>query len=123
MPVLDTNFLIALDSQDEAAIALLHELRAERLLVPDVVAAEYLTPLGARAAEGYQAIARAFTPASTSKEWVLAAAALRQRLRKEKRSIRLADFWIAAWAELEDTFVVTRSEKDFAAMGIKTRAW
>lgn len=123
MPVLDTNFLIALQAGEEGAVRLLNDLRGERLVVPAIVAVEFLTPYGTRAPKALEELHRAFTVTHTSDEWVLAAARLRQRLRREKRSLRLADFWIAAWAVHEDTAVVTRNVKDFDAMGVATRSW
>lgn len=34
-----------------------------------------------------------------------------------------ADFWIAVWAKVHATEVVTRNARDFAAMGMATRTW
>jgi len=123
MPVLDTNFLIAVQEREASALRLLAEIQREPLLVPSIVAVEFLTPYGAAAREAYEELDRAFTLAHTTPEWIQGAAKLRGRLRKEGRSIRLADFWIAAWASRHDTIVITRNGKDFEGMGIKTRAW
>jgi hypothetical protein len=86
-PVLDTDFLIALDTQEPAALALLEELKDETLLVPDIVAVEDLTPFGDRAADAHNELARPFTLAPTSRDWVLAATRLRERLRREAMGI------------------------------------
>lgn len=123
MPVLDTNFLIALKDEEPAATRLLNDLRGETLLVPSVVAVEFLTPYGPKATLAHEELARAFTLVHTSGDWVLAAAKLRNRLRREGKSIRLADFWIATWAALHDTFVVTKNVKDFEALGVESRGW
>lgn len=123
MAVLDTNFLIALHDREGPALRLLDELRGEVLLVPSVVAVEFLTAYGRRAPEAYAELERAFTVAHTDGDWVREAARLRARLRREGRSIRLADFWIATWAHLHGTFVVTRNERDFEALGVRARRW
>lgn len=123
MPVLDTSFLIALQAGDEKALELLATMKDEPLLVPGIVAVEFLTPFGAKAEKTYVELDRSFSLVHTSADWVLAAARLRQRLHRERRSIRLADFWIAAWAVLHDTPVVTRNATDFAAMGVATLTW
>lgn len=123
MPILDTDFLIALHQEDEAAVRRLVELQHEPLYIPAIVAVEFLTPFGPRARRAYEELGRAFTLVATSPEWVMAAANLRHRLRKEGRSIRLADFWIATWAVLYETPVVTRNAKDFRATGVDVIAW
>lgn len=123
MPVLDTNFLIALHAGDPDAERLLQEIASEVLLVPSIVAVEFLTPFGKKRAIAYERLHTAFTITDTNPDWILAAAALRLRLRREGKKIRMADFWIAAWAELATTYVVTRNTKDFTALGIDTRAW
>lgn len=123
MPVLDTNFLVALQSGDEAAAGLLREIARQPLLVPSVVAVEFLTPYGARAKRAREELDRAFEVVHTSEAWVETAARFRERLRKERRSIRIADFWIATWAVLHDTEVVTKNVKDYEAMGVATLSW
>jgi predicted nucleic acid-binding protein len=126
MPVLDTNFLIALQERDEAAMALLASMQREPLLVPSIVAVEFLAPYGANARDAkdaYEALERSFTIAHTDAAWIEAATKLRARLRKAKKSIRLADFWIATWAVAHGTSVVTKNVKDFEAIGVKTSTW
>ncbi|MEK6985025.1 MAG: PIN domain-containing protein [Candidatus Thermoplasmatota archaeon] len=121
MVVLDTNFLVALRAQEPAAIRLLADLAGERLLVPSVVAVEFLTgfPDVEAARDGLE---RSFHVEHTNGDWLVAAARMRRRLRGAGRA-RLADAWIATWATLHDTFVVTRNETDFQRLGVRTRAW
>jgi predicted nucleic acid-binding protein len=123
MPVLDTNFLIALEMRDPAAVALLEEIRHEDLLVPSIVAVEYLTTHGPDPSDAQVALARAFTLIHTDASWIETAARLRRKLRSKKRPIRLADFWIAAFAVHHDTHVISRDTEHFDAMGVRTRTW
>lgn len=120
MPVLDTNFLIALDDKDEAARGLLAELAGERLLVPSLVAAEYATGFVNPEPE-LERLAAAFQVEQTTAGWMRAAAKLRRTLRG--KAVRRNDVWIAAWASLHATYVVTRNEADFKALGVATRSW
>lgn len=122
MPVLDTNFLIALDDPDDQADTLLAQL-GPGVVVPAVVAAEYLTGSGRHAASDLDRIARHFLVAHTSAAWIQAAAALRRKAREQGRRPRLADSWIAAWAIVHDTYVVTRNVKAFEALGVKAKSW
>lgn len=123
MPVLDTSFLIALQDGDQNARQLMAEIADQPLLVPSIVAVEFLTRYGTTKKQAYQEIERAFTVVHTTPQWVLESAAHRQRLRRQRRSIRLADFWISTWAVMNDTIVVTTNEKDFRALGVKTQSW
>ena len=122
MPVLDTNFLIALDLEDAQAAALLQELAGEPLVVPSLVAAEYLTPQADPDAALRQMEA-AFTIAHTTPGWVVEAAALRRELRLARVPARSADAWIACWARLHKTFVVSRNAKEFQRLGVEVRSW
>lgn len=122
MPVLDTNFLIALHEREASAIRLLETLQGEPLLVPSIVAVEFLTAFD-DPTEAYDELERGFQFVHTSREWVRTATLRRQKLRRQGKSIRLADFWIATWAFLHDTFVVTRDAKDFQALGVAARTW
>lgn len=123
MPVLDTSFLIALESGDEPAERLLKTLHPQPLLVPSIVAVEFLTPYGDEAERALEELARAFHLCHTSKPWMIEASKLRHRLHQEGESIRLVDFWIATWASLHDTSVVTRNARDFEPMGIPLEIW
>lgn len=123
MAVLDTSFLIALENEDQQAMELLQWLDNEPLLVPDIVAVEYLTPYGEKAPRAYDELERAFHLVSTSPEWVLEASRLRHRLHERGVSIRLVDFWIATWASMHDTAIVTRNEGDFEAFGVPIETW
>ncbi len=124
MPVLDTSFLIAAWAEDQAALRLLDEIAAEPLVVPAVVAVEFLSGISPadhdRVLDG---IERRFTHAHTSREWASAAAQRRIHLRRQGRAIRTADFWISCWADLHDTYVITRNVRDFEALGVKARGW
>src|SRR5688500_13395879 len=124
MPVLDTNFLVALRGGDPAAAALLTKLRGEELIVPDVVAVEFMTPLaGTDDREAALAILeQEFHVRHADRAWVLEAAAFRNALRRKGAMIRRVDFWIACWARVHGTFVVTRDGSDFAAFGVKTKS-
>jgi predicted nucleic acid-binding protein len=122
MPVLDTNFLIALHDRDPRAEAVLAGLRGQALLVPSIVAVEFVQGL-ASPEHGQSELQAGFTVVHTTTAWIATAAAHRRRLRREGKKIRAADSWIAAWALLEDTFVVTRNRADFEAMHIQTRQW
>lgn len=123
MPVLDTNFLIALQDQDRAALTLLDEVHTERLLVPSIVAVEFLTGYTRGRREAHEALDAAFDVVHTDAAWIHTASQLRDRLRSKRRSIRAADFWIASWAVLHDTPVISRNVKDFEAMGVECRSW
>jgi predicted nucleic acid-binding protein len=123
MAILDTNFLIALKANEATAVELLGELEGEPLLVPSIVAAEYLTRFGADPVDAYQELDRAFTIVQTSPEWVKVAGHLRWSLQGKRRQVRRPDLWIGVWARLHRTFVVTRNEKDFGALGIEVRRW
>lgn len=122
MPVLDTNFLIALEMGDEAAHRF-NEVHGHSLLLPSVVAAEFLTPFGSKASQQFDLLMRSYRILDTSPEWILAAAAVRKKLVEARKRIRLADAWIAAWAVVHDTYVVTRNVKDFQALGVEAVAW
>lgn len=123
MPVLDSSFLIALQNGDDNARQLLAEISDQPLLVPSIVVVEFLTRYGTARKRAYQELQRSFTLVHTSGDWVFEAAAQRRRLRQQRRSIRLADFWISTWAFLHDTMVITTNEKDFRALGVKTKGW
>ncbi|MHB8632934.1 MAG: type II toxin-antitoxin system VapC family toxin [Thermoplasmatota archaeon] len=123
MPVLDTNFIIACALGDPGAVQLLSSMAGENVVVPSIVAVEYVTPFGPHHEGALAALEKSFTLAHTSRAWVLAAGRLRQELHARRKTIRLADFWISAWAVLEDTYVVTRNVRDFEALGVKTRTW
>jgi predicted nucleic acid-binding protein len=122
MPVLDTNFLIALDAKDPPALGLLEELRQEPLLVPSVVAAEFLT-MKADPAAAFDSLEAAFTVVQTSRAWTVEAASWRRELRSARIPARSADAWIACWARLHKTFVVTRNAKEFQRLGVEVRSW
>lgn len=123
MPVLDTSFLIALEGKDEDAIDLLERLEGRPLLVPDIVAVEYLTPYVEETERAYEELQRAFHLVSTSPQWILEASRMRHRVHEEGSSIRLVDFWIATWARLHDTSIVTRNEGDFEPFGVPIETW
>lgn len=123
MPVLDTNFLIALEDGNPAALALLTDISSEELVVPAVVAAEYLTHSGARRSRALEELERAFTIRNTSRTWIETAAAHRSSLAQQGVRFRLPDFWIGIWALAEKTYVVTQNENDFRALKVKTRSW
>ncbi len=121
MPILDTNFLIALDSGVPEAHALLDDLADEALLVPSIVAAEYLTHFPEpRSVQGK--LDNAFQVVHTDGPWIHEAALLRRAHRGTSR-IRRMDLWIAVWAKQHGTFVVTQDTEDFRALGVRTRSW
>jgi predicted nucleic acid-binding protein len=123
MPVLDTNFLIALARADAGAKRLLESIARQPLRVPSVVAAEFLAPYGAQRAEVLRNLERSFEIVHTGPAWVEAAARQRHELARSKASIRSVDFWIATWAFLHDDAVVTRNVADFQALGAPTMTW
>ncbi len=117
MPVLDTDFLIALQQQDPDAQRLLDSIQHETLYVPSIVVVEFMTGFEDQAG-ALEAIASSFTIADTDVAWALELAKQRRRLRKTGAKIRVADFWIAGWAWLHDTVVVTRNEADYRPLGV-----
>lgn len=123
MPVLDTSFLIRLQAGDERAQALLTELKGEPLVVPPWVVVEFLTGHTGEPQRVLGELDRAFTLVQTTPAWALEAARLRRELHERGARIRLPDFWIATFARLMDTFVVTQNTKHFAAFGIGVRSW
>ena len=123
MPILDTSFLIRLQSDDPAAKALLKELEGEPLIVPPWVVVEFLTGQPGDPRSGLDDLSRAFLLSQTSTEWALDATELRRQLHRRGAQIRLPDFWIAAFARLFGTFVVTQNVKHFRAMGVPVRSW
>ena len=123
MPVLDTSFLIRLRSGDEAAAEMLREIEKEPLFVPPWVVVEFLTGFPATAESTLEELAASFVLVQTTPAWALAAAELRADLRRRRLKIRLPDFWIATFAKIFDTFVVTQNTKDFAVLGVETRSW
>jgi predicted nucleic acid-binding protein len=124
MPVLDTSYLIAMRQGDEAASRMLDDLESETLHVPAVVAAEYLTGLApSERGPTLLALQSQFSLAHTSPDWIATAAEVRANLRGRGRVIRSADLWIACWATLHDTYVVTRNVKDFETLGVEARSW
>lgn len=122
MPVLDTNFLIALADGDAKAQVLLEALKDQPLTVPSIVAAEFLAPY-ANPGDVLRNLERSFQVKQTSTQWIEEAARRRHELAKRRASIRSADFWIATWAHLEDDVVVTRNGRDFEALGVRTVSW
>lgn len=123
MPVLDTSFLIRLQAGDPAARTLLTDLTGETLVVPPWVVVEFLTGHTGRPERVLADLDRAFTIAHTTAEWMLEATRLRKELHGKGAKIRLPDFWIAAYARLLDTAVVTQNTKHFDAFGVPTRTW
>lgn len=117
MAVLDTNFLIALEVEDENAIAWLDVHRTDEHHVPDFVAVEYLTG-HTSPDEAFEALEAAFTIAHGTTPWVQSATRLRKRLRERKARFRSPDFWIAAWANYLGAAVVTRNEAHFNDLGV-----
>ena len=123
MPVLDTSFLIRLQAGDPAAVALLHEMKGELLVVPPWVVVEFLTGHTGKPERVLDDLARAFTLVQTTPTWAVEAARLRRSLREKGAKIRLPDFWIATFARGLGTSVVTQDAKHFAALGVPTRTW
>lgn len=123
MPVLDTSFLIRLQSGDPAARALLQEISEESLVVPPWVVVEFLTGHTSKPETVLEDLNRAFTLLQTTPQWAVDAARLRRALREKGAKIRLPDFWIATFAKGLRTYVVTQDVKHFAALGVPTRTW
>lgn len=123
MPLLDTSFLIRLQARDEAAIDLLGGLSGEPLLVPPWVVVEFLTGHTSKSERALEDLACSFTLVQTSPEWAIEASRFRRKLHAKGAKIRLADLWIATFARLHDTAVVTQDVKHFRALGVKTRTW
>lgn len=118
MPVLDTNLLIRLAHGDIVAQKALDQLEDERLIVPMQVAFEYLTGVVDPIAE-LAGLHGSFTVLHTSDAVILEAAGLRARHHKLKP--RWGDILIAAFAVLEDTYVVTTNKRHFKQLGVP--AW
>lgn len=123
MPVLDTSFLIRLQHGDPAARALLKELSGEVMVVPPWVVVEFLTGHTGRPERVLADLDRAFTIAHTTAAWTLEAAKFRKELHRKGAKIRLPDFWIATYARLLDTDVVTQNREHFEALGVPIRSW
>lgn len=123
MPVLDTAFLIRLQAGDAAARDLLEQLAGQPLVVPPWVVVEFLTGHTGAPERVRQELDRAFMLVETDAAWTIAAARFRRELHRKGTKIRLPDFWIATFARLLDTPVVTQDVKHFAAMGIETISW
>ena len=124
MAVLDTNFLVALDAGDGAAVDLLAQMHKDGEVprVPSLVAVEYAHHFPDPAMV-IETICRTLEYEDTSTAWAFHATRLRQRLHQEVARIRHADFWIAAFADLHREAVITKDGRHFEAMGIPTRAW
>lgn len=123
MPVLDTSFLIRVQAGDAGAQALLKELTGQALVVPPWVVVEFLTGHTGRPEQVLEELDHAFTILHTSTEWMLEAGRFRRELHQKRLRIRLPDFWIATYARLLDTPVVTQNTRHFDALGVPTRSW
>lgn len=123
MPVLDTSFLIRLQSGDPAARVLLEEIKGELLVVPPWVVVEFLTGHTSKPERVLEDLARAFTLLQTTPQWSVDAARFRKDLREKGAKIRLPDLWIATFARGLGSYVVTQDVKHFAALGVATRTW
>lgn len=119
--ILDTNFLIALEKGEAAAVDWLAE-HGDEHGVPDFVAVEYLTGHTSTAA-ALDAIEGAFVILHGDRDWIDAAVALRKALRRKGARFRVPDFWIAAWARYHDTSVVTRNRSHFQQLGVPVETW
>ncbi len=122
MPVLDTNFLIALAHGDATAQAALEVARADgALLVPAQAALEFLSGAADPVAQ-LQAIRDSFELVHTSDAHVLEGAALRAKARASGiAKPHWGDIHIAAVALLGGTYVVTANKRDFTTLGVP--AW
>ncbi len=123
VPVLDTSFIIALEGGDAAARARLVELRDHLLVVPPWVVVEYLTGHTGRPERVVEDLDRAFTLVDADRRWAIAASRFRKGLRARGARFRLPDFWIATFARMLDTPVVTQDVRHFAALGVETLSW
>lgn len=116
MPVLDTSFLIDLQRAEQRAVAAFRGLQGQDLVVPMVVAKEFLAgfdePLAA-----WRLLQQEYTVGVEGMDQAIAASRIFRRLRKAGRRAMWNDATVAAHAELDATFVVTGDVKDFEAMG------
>lgn len=119
MPVLDTNLLIRVARGDAVAEKALDALADERLVVPMQVAIEYLSGVADPVAE-LVALHASFTVLHTTDAVLLEAAALRARTRDRVRP-RWGDILVAAYAVLDDTYVVTTNKRHYTQLGVD--AW
>ena len=122
MPVLDTNFLIALEQGDEDAVQWLRDHRAAEHHVPDFVAVEYLTG-HTEADAAFDALQAAFVIAHGDPAWIQSATRMRKSLRSDKVRFRTPDFWIAAWADHLGTSVVTKDAAHFRPLKVTVESW
>jgi predicted nucleic acid-binding protein len=121
MPVLDSNFLILLAAKEPKALAAFKRLEQGDLLVPWIVAAEYLCKVDDPVAE-LHALHKSFRVVHSTDESVLEAARLRaQPSTKKAEKPRWPDIHIAALTLLEGTFVVTTNKRHFTQLGVP--AW
>lgn len=120
MPVIDTTFLIDLELGVDQAKSCLQGLQGQTLVVPAVVAVEYLT-LSADPEDDLAQLRRGYSMPEGKDAWILVAAALRRDLHAQGAKIRIPDLWIAAWARLLKTYVVTANARHYRAMGVS--AW
>lgn len=121
MPVLDSNFLILLAAKEAAAKRALERLARDDLVVPWIVAAEYLCKVDDPIAE-LHALHRSFRVVHSTDEATLEAARLRALpASKKAERPRWPDIHIAAVARLEGTYVVTTNKRHFTQLGVP--AW
>lgn len=117
MPVLDTTALIDAQHNVPIAVAALRQLAGKDLHVPPVVAAEFLTSM-TDPGHDLQVLQKAYSIPATDAAWILAAASLRRELHQQVRPFRVPDMWVAAWARLLKTYVVTANARHYRAMGV-----
>lgn len=120
MPVIDTTLLIQLDQRQTRALDCLQALAGQQLVLPPAVAAEFLTVSEDPKADLAQ-LHRGYAIPEGKDDWILAAAALRRELHGQGVRIRVPDLWVAAWARLLKTYVVTANARHYRAMGVP--AW
>lgn len=120
MPVLDTNILIRLSTEDSAATDALERIAPERPVVPAQVAVEFLTGID-DVPQGLDWLEQAFTVAHTDRDTVILAAQMRAAQIRKKHRPRTADLWIGAHALRLGTYVVTTNKRHFRALDVP--AW
>jgi predicted nucleic acid-binding protein len=116
MPVLDASFLIDLQQAHPRAVLALERLAGLPLVVPMAAAKEFVAGFDEPLAP-LTSLRQHYTLAAEGVEQAVVAARTFRRMRKAGRRTTWNDATIAAYAELEGTYVVTADVRDFAAMG------
>lgn len=116
MPVLDTSFLIDLQEGLPSAVATLHEISANPLLVPVRAAQEFAVGFDEPRA-AWELLETNYQLVFEDKDLLVAGAALRLDALRAKRKATWGDIAVAIVARTRSDVVVTADVRDFKALG------